>query len=289
MLRNPEKQALSLSSHETRTMGYGIDLLPTADAELLRKDARRLSLMLAKVTLALPCFGWWMPEPFWEVFVTARDQMAAGTNVAPEHVRELAIRHRDDLMSGGLERETDRILERLEELKLLTPGSKTTARAFLLPRFRAQLALRTPDVLASCVEFRTARQRWTPFDQTEKPFRQLMVDIVQATFASTYRTGNWPGRNRSIPGRHIAHAIETRLQSTDTHVDGEAATEILDAAATWEDDARPMIEVVQEFRKLVSDDLIFLVPSIEQLVSAPTTTGTDPDTDDSQNGDTDDL
>jgi hypothetical protein len=271
----PRREVLGIASHETRTMGYGVDLIPTVEAESLRRDAKRVSLLLAKLTLNLPCFGLWMPETYWDAFLAARDALQSAHSLAPASVRDLATQHRAYLMNGGLEAEVDRILTRLEEVAVLVAGKREALRDFLLPRFRSELALRTPDVLAACIEFRTARQRWTPYDQTEIPYRQLIVDVVQATFAATYRTGDWPRRFRSHAAKEVAAAMAARLASEGRSAHGETATAILDLASTWEDVARPMADVVSEFRSLVDDDPAFPQPELDTLAKTLSDGGKD--------------
>ena len=63
-----------------------------------------------------------------------------------------------------------------------------------------------------------------PYDQTEIPYRQLIVDIVQATFAATYRTGDWPRRFRSHAAKEIAAAMADRLATGGRSADGATAT-----------------------------------------------------------------
>jgi HKD family nuclease len=276
-IRPPKREVLGIASHETRSMGYGVDLIPTTDAEVLRRDARRVSLLLAKLTLNLPCFGLWMPESYWEVFLTARKSLESARSLSSTSVLALAERHRGDLKGGGLEREVDRITSRLDELHVLVPGRGAALRDYLIPRFQRELALRTPDILASCIEFRTARQRWSPFDQTETPYRQLMVDVLQATFASTYRTGDWPRRFRSHAARRVAESIEGQLGELGRDADSEVATAILDQLATWEGEQRPMAEIIAEFRRLVDDDLSFPAPDHDALINATAGTSIDDD------------
>lgn len=280
LIRPPRREELGPSSHETRTMGYGVDLIPTGEAEQLRRDAKRVSLLLAKLTLNLPCFGLWMPETYWDAFLAARETLRGALSLAPARVRDLAAQHRGSLTGGGLESAVDQILARLEELDLLITGKRDALRAFLVPRFHAELVLRTPDVLASCIELRIARQRWAPYDQTDVPYRQLMVDIVQAAFAATYRTGDWPHRFRSYAARQVAAAIGQRLAIAGREANGETAMEILDLVSSWEDAARPMHEVVAKFRSLVGDDLAFPEPELDELAKTPSDARSDDGGDD---------
>lgn len=269
-LRPPRKESLGLSSHETRTMGYGVDLLPTAQADALRRDARRVSLLLAKVTLTLPCFGLWMPETYWQPFLDGRENLLRGFALDPEHLHEAATVHREYLGSGGLEREVDEILVRLRKHEIVVPDKVDALRAVLLERFARELNLRTPDVVVSCVAFRTSRQRWNPYEQTEAPFRQLMVDVVQASFAATFRTGDWPRRFRSFVGRTVAERVEERLLRAGQQPDGVLATDLLDRASTWEAVERPLADVVAEFRSIVDDRIEFAPPTLDQLVAGAT-------------------
>jgi hypothetical protein len=103
----------------------------------------------------------------------------------------------------------------------------------------------------------------------------LTVDIVQATFAATYRTGDWPRRFRSHPAKQIAAAMEDRLATAGRSADGETATAILDQASTWENVARPMAEIVMEFRSLVDDELAFPQPELDTLASVISDAGED--------------
>ncbi len=266
--RAPARQTIGLASHETRTMGYGIDLVPTEHSEALRRDARRVSMLLARLTLNLPCFGLWMPESYWEVFLAARDVLRSAHSLSPEHVAQVAAQQRARLEAGGLEVEIDRILDRLQQQDLVVPGRRDALRAFVLPRFQRELALRTPEMLASCIEFRTARQRWSPYDQTEGPYRQLMVDVVQATFAATYRTGDWPRRILSLAARELERAIAQQVEAAGGGADGALAAELLDQASSWENSERSMESVVEEFRRFVPDDLSFPPPDVDGLTGA---------------------
>lgn len=259
------RRDLGMSSHETTSMGFGVGLIPTKDSEQLRRDARKVTLILAKLTLSLPCFGLWMPEVYWDTFIAARERLQQAASLAPEHIFELAQTHRAYLAAGGLEEEVGIILDRLEETELLVEGKRDEVRAFVLQRFRKDLALRTPAVLMSCAEFRTARQAWTPYENTHRPYRQLMVDIVQATFSATYRSGDWPRMFKSHAARHLSESIARRLEKSGGVADGDTATTILEHAARWEDEGTPMAEAVEEFRGLVEDDIRFPVPDVESL------------------------
>ena len=110
----------------------------------------------------------------------------------------------------------------------------------------------------------------TPSASDETPLRQLLVDVIQAAFASTYRTGAWPRRFRSLAAKIVAEAIEENFISAKRPVDGEVAWELLQQAMTWEDPRRPLAEVVTEFRKLVPDELPFEPPAVEELARAGT-------------------
>lgn len=274
-----KRERLGTSSYETRKTGFGVELLPAADAEALRRDARRVSHLLAKATLNLPCFGLWMPETYWPAFIAAREEMVRAHSLAPAHIRAVAATHADDLRGGGLERETDLIIDRLGQLNLLVEAKRADLRTYLLRRFNEQLALRTPDVLAACVEFRTARQRWAPYESTEAPYRQLAVDVMQATFSATYRTGDWPSRFKSIAGRRLADHIERRFESMGQSADGETATSLLDLAMSWEGDAT-LEAVVKQFR-LLTEGLRFEESDVEGLGGA--------EDDDNQGDDSDEL
>jgi PLD-like domain len=265
IVKRVARVAISESAHETRSTGYGIDLVPTAEAEKIRRDARRQSLLIAKLTLRLPCFGLWMPESYWTAFEEARERLQDSSAIAPERVRKLATDHRSALEGGGLAREVANVVKRLDESGLLVPGKAAQAESLLLLRFRHELKLRTPDVLASCIEFRTARQTVTPSASDETPLRQLLVDVIQAAFASTYRTGAWPRRFRSLAAKAVAEAIEEKFARAKRPVDGEVAWELLQQAMTWEDSRRSLVEVVTEFRKLVPDELPFTPPAVEEL------------------------
>lgn len=267
-LQRSKKRALGTSSYETQAMGYGVELLPTERAERVRNQARRVAQLLGKLTIQLPCFGYWMPASYWKAFEEARESLQTQDRITPPQVRAEAAAHREALLAGGLEREVDSILDALASQKILVEGKRSALREWLLDRFRKELALRTPDVVVSALGFRTARQRWSPFDSFERSTRQLMTDVIQASFANTYRTGDWPRRFRSHAARRIVGAVAERVLAGGGQTDGERANEITERAAEWDRDgeAVPFREVVTEFRKLVPDELDFQAPPADDLV-----------------------
>jgi hypothetical protein len=274
LIRPEKSKELSIHSHETRKLGYGIGLIPGPERRILRLDSRRTGALLGRLTLNLPCFGLWMPESYWDVFLAARETLQHTHSLPPSRVRELAEHQREDLLAGGLEREIDLILKRLAEHDLIVPGKREATRDLLVPFFGEELALRTPEVLTSCMEWRTARQRWSPYDQTDTPHRQLMVDIVRATFAATFKTGDWPRRINSQVGRQLASAIEERLEPA-LEPNAQLAMQILALATTWEYPARSMSAVTAEFRSLLGGDVAFPAPELEALTSGVARAPTD--------------
>jgi hypothetical protein len=69
--------------------------------------------------------------------------------------------------------------------------------------------------------------------------------------------------------------MEDRLATAGRGADGETATAILDQASTWENVARPMAEIVMEFRSLVDDELAFPQPELDTLASVISDAGED--------------
>ena len=123
---------------------------------------------------------------------------------------------------------------------LAKPGREDDLRAALLGHFRAQLAQRTPDLLARAVGFRTGRLALTSdLDLDLRAVaRSFFVDLVQSTFAATYRTGVWPRRFRSFVGRELAARIAKRLLAAGEEPSDDLAFRLLDGTARWEDEAR---------------------------------------------------
>jgi hypothetical protein len=124
--------------------------------ERLRKDTRRTWSILGKLTLNLPCFGLWMPNAYWDLFQQATAQVHAA-GISTEAILVAAARRRRELDGAGIEREIDAIVADLQRDGLAEPGRESDLRAELLVHFRAQLANRTPELLARAVGFRTQR------------------------------------------------------------------------------------------------------------------------------------
>lgn len=260
--------SLGQAAKESRRIGYSIDLIPTKDAKKLRTELRRVSLLLTKLSLALPCFGTWMPHAYWDLFWTAREQMLASATLSHAHIVELATQQRDYLLGhGGLRESLDQMLERLRNGAWITPDREHDFLRICDQYVRDALERRPPELLADALEFRTARQQWSPFDQTELPYRQLMVDIIQAAFSSTYETGAWPKSSPSFAVRALGASIASVLKTRGQAADGTAAQEMLDIASSWEDEDRAFDDVVTEFRKLVPDDPEFPAPELKDLLA----------------------
>jgi len=101
-----------------------VRLLPLKEDEQLRKGrpAGTWSI-LGKLTLNLPCFGFWMPRAYWVLFST---DSGRGPSCRPS--RRKAIRrgpprqHRSELDGAGIEREVDAIVADLLRDGLAKPG-----------------------------------------------------------------------------------------------------------------------------------------------------------------------
>ncbi|MCL2777294.1 MAG: hypothetical protein FWD73_04755 [Polyangiaceae bacterium] len=71
-----------------------------------------------------------------------------------------------------------------------------------------------------------------------------MVDIIQASFGPTFRTGMWPQRFRSHAARVVAGAVSAKLLAAGIPDDGDAATRLLDIAGSWENPVRTFAEAI---------------------------------------------
>ena len=268
--------SLGQAAKESRRVGYSIDLLPSKEAKKLRTELRRVSLLLTKLSLSLPCFGTWMPQIYWDLFGTARQQMLTSATLSHQHITALAKQQRDYLLEHqGLRESLDQVLERLRKGRWITPDREGDFLRICDQYVREVLGRRLPGLLADGLEFRTARQQWSPYDQTDQPYRQLMVDIIQATFSSTYETGAWPKSSPSFAVRALGASIANMLKARGGTADGLAAQETLDIASRWETDDHPFDEVVAEFRRLVPDEPQFPVPDLKDLLAKVAEEGED--------------
>jgi len=261
------RRDLGDAARERRLLSYSVELLPPDVSKEVRQAARRLSSLPARLSLNLPCFGMWMPAPCWETFEGARAELMREGALSHERLRAQATLQHVHLQRGGLEAAVARVMERLQKEDGLPAQHTATVKKELEDYLRRELSSRTPEVIVRALEFRTARQVWTPYDQTDTPHRQLMADLIQATFQATFKTGRWPGQFRSYAAREVATAIEVKLGRAGLAADGSSALHLLDLAASWEDPERPFTEVVDEFRRFVPEEMEFSVPSVDELIA----------------------
>jgi HKD family nuclease len=245
--------------------GYGVRLLPDREDTRLRKDARKVQNILGKLTLNLPCFGLWMPSVYWDVFQQAVDVVQA-RGISTEAVRVAAEWRRDELDGAGIECQVDAIVADLKGAGLTVPGREADLRAELLVHFRAQLAHRTAEVVARAVGFRTQRQSLASDLDLRAMARSFFVDLVQSTFAATYRTGVWPRRFRSFVGRELAERIAERRSADGEEPSNDLALRLLDGAARWEDEGVDFEKVTAEVSKLVGEADDFGPITMEELL-----------------------
>jgi hypothetical protein len=131
------RSRIAAATEKTVSAGYGLRLLPDAEDERLRKDARRLQSILGKLTLNLPCFGLWMPNSYWELFQRAKDKVQAD-GISSAEVCAAAARRLEQLDGEGIEHEVDGIIADLQLGDLAKPGREAQIRAELLRYFRTQ-------------------------------------------------------------------------------------------------------------------------------------------------------
>jgi HKD family nuclease len=268
---------ITRETEKTLSAGYGVRLLPDDEDERIRKDARRTRGILAKLTLNLPCFGLWMPRSYWPLFQeTAAKVQADG--ISAEAILEAAERRRLELDGVGTERQVDAIVSDLTQSGLAKLDRKADLRAALIAYFRAQLHQRTPDLIARAAGFRTQRQALASDLDLQVVARSFFVDLIQATFAATYRSGGWPRRFRSGVGRQIAARIEERLGQTEGLYE-DLALQLLDFAAAWEDDRKDFDTVTAEVNGLIGEADEFAVLSVEELLQTDPEGGDDGDDD----------
>jgi len=248
---------------ETQALAYSVSLVPLPYAEAVRREVRRISSLTTRLALNLPCFGLWMPEQYWEVFSEARRRLTASPVLSSTRLCDEARTQRHYLeKGGGLDEVLDKLIKRLRQEAGLEDRYEPAVLAALRPIIVDAMAKRPPEMIAQALEFRTAQQLWYPHDQSDMPYRQLMVDVIQATFQSTYRTGNWPGHLRSHAARQVAASIAEKLGAADA----KTALQVMETAAGWEHPGYPFVEAVEQFRQLVAEDVRFDPPSIEQLL-----------------------
>jgi hypothetical protein len=272
------KKRIAAATEKTISSGYGLRLLPIKEYEQVRKDVRRTWGILGKLTLNLPCFGLWMPRAHWDIFqqATAKVQDAG---ISMEDVRAAAEQHRRVLDGGGIEREVDAIVVDLLKDGFAKPGREADLRAELLVHFRAQLAQRTPDLLARVIGFRTGRQELTTDLDLRAMARSFFVDLVQSTFAATYRTGVWPGAFRSFVGRELAARIAKRRLAKGGKPTDDLALRLLEGTSRWEDEGVDFETVTAEVNELLGESDDFAPVTMEELLRVDHKGGGDTDDD----------
>ena len=145
----------------------------------------------------------------------------------------------------------------------------------MLVYFRAQLADRTPELVARAVGFRTQRQALASDLDLRVVARSFFVDLVQSTFAATYRTGVWPRRFRSFVGRELAVRIAKRRLEEGEEPSGALALHLLDVTARWEDERVGFEKVTAEVNELVGKADDFAIVTMEELLHVDEDGGTD--------------
>lgn len=275
--RKAEKR-IAAATDRTFSAGYGVRLLPDKEDKQLRKDARRTRSILAKLTLNLPCFGLWMPRAYWELFQQAVAKVQAA-GISTEEIQAAANRRRRELDGAGIARQIDAIIADLKKHDGLADlGREDELRDVLLDHFRTQLAKRTPELIARAVGFRTQRQALASDLDLRAIARSFFVDLVQATFAATYRTGVWPQRFSSFVGRALAARIAGRLASGEKPGD-DLALRLLDGSARWEDEGVGFEKVTAEVNELLGEADDFATVTMEELLHVDSAGGGDIDDD----------
>jgi HKD family nuclease len=264
LVKRNAKKRLAVATEKTVTAGYGVRLLPDVEDNRLRKDARRTSSILGKLSLNLPCFGIWMPKAYWSIFhQSVAEVRAAGISAGA--IRTAAARRRRELEGVGINREVDAIVDEMKRDRLAVPGREGELRDALLVYFQAQLAQRTPELVARATDFRTGRQALASDLDLAAITRSFFVDLVQSTLATTYRTGDWPRRFRSFVGRELAARIAKRCLRRDEDPSGVLALNLLDGTARWEDEGLKLEKVIAEVNELLGEAEDFSTVSTEEL------------------------
>jgi len=272
------KSKIAAATEKSVSAGYGLRLLPDEEDERLRKDARRTWSILGKLTLNLPCFGLWMPTAYWELFQQAANEVQA-VGISTEAVCVAAARRRRELGGVGIEREVDAIIADLQRDGLARPGREGHLRVELLRHFRDQLAVRTPELLARAFGFRTQRQVLSSDLDLRATARSFFADLVQATFAATYRTGVWPRRFRSFVARELAATIAKRCSLESGTPNDALALDLLDVSVRWEDPGVAFEDVTAEVNRVIGEADEFDTVAMERLLHVDQEEGGDDDDD----------
>lgn len=205
-----------------------------------------------------------MPRSYWDLFQRASAEIQEA-GISTEAIRAAAARRRRVLNGAGIEREADAIVADLQRDGLVKSGRESDLRAELLVYFRTQLAHRTPELLARAVGFRTGRQALASDLDIRALARSFFVDLVQSTFAATYRTGAWPRRFRSFVGRALAARIANRCLAKGEEPTNALALCLLDVSARWEDERVGFETITAEANKLLGEADDFATVSMEEL------------------------
>lgn len=259
------KKKLAAATEKTVSAGYGVRLLPDEEDERLRQDARKTWSILGKLTLNLPCFGLWMPQVHWELFQAAVAKVQSA-GITMEAIRAAAARRQRELDGAGISGEVDAIVADLQRDGLVKAGRKEDLRAELLDHFRAQLAHRTPELLARAVGFRTQRQALASDLDLRVVARSFFVDLLQSTFGATYRTGVWPRRFRSFVGRELASRVAARCLAEGEEPSASLALRFLDVSARWESESVGFEKVTAEVNKLLGEAGGFAAVTMAELL-----------------------
>ena len=226
-------------------------LLPDREGERLRNDARETWSILGKLTLDLPCFGRWMPKSYWNLFqqATAHRQ---DSGISAEAILEAAARRRRELEGAGSECQIDAIVTDLKSGELAVPGREAEFRR-RTARFISATSLPSGHrtVVARAIGFRTQRLAMAPDIDLDlrAVARSFFVDLVQSTFAATYRTGVWPVRFRSFVGRELAARIANRCLAAGEEPSAQLAFEFLDGTSRWGDERVGFETVTAEVKR----------------------------------------
>lgn len=265
LIKHEARKKIGTATEKTMSAGYGVRLLPDHEDERLRKDVRKTRGILGKLTLNLPCFGLWMPMGYWDLFQEAAEKVQA-VGISIETVREAAECRRRELDGDGIEQEIDAIVTDLQGDDLVMRGRERDLRNELLTHFLAQLAQRTPELIARAVGFRTQRQALASDLDLRAVARSFFVDLVQATFTATYRTGGWPQRFRSSVGRELARRIAKRCVPEGGRPSDALALGLLDLAATWENEHIDFDTVTAQINGLLGEAEDFADLTMEELI-----------------------